>query len=111
MGKSVDIDALLGEDTLEITLGGRTYSVKDVALPMFLSGVNVTDEEQNDPQYAHRQLAQLLNVDVDDLKEVGFRAVGLAIQEIMKWTLESTQSGMDKSVKEAEDLANEPGNP
>ena len=111
MGKSVDIDALLGEDTLEITLAGHVYEVKDVALPTFLSGVNVSDKDQNDPQYAHRQLAQLLNVDVDDLKEVGFRAVGLAIQEIMKWTLESTQSGMDKSVKEAEDLANEPENP
>jgi protein involved in sex pheromone biosynthesis len=111
MGKSVDIDALLGEDTLEVTLAGHVYSVKDVLLPIFLSGVNVSDEDKDDPQYAHKQLAQLLKVDVDELKEVGFRAVGLAIQEIMKWTLESTQTGMNKSIKEAEDLANEPENP
>lgn len=111
MGKFVDIDALLGEDTLDLTLAGHAYSVKDVALPTFLSGVNVTDEEKNDPQYAHKQLAQLLGVEVDELKEVGFRAVGLAIQEIMKWALESTQTGMNKSIKEAEDLANEPENP
>ena len=111
MGKSVDIDALLGEDTLEVTLAGHVYSVKDVLLPVFLSGVNVSDEDKNDPQYAHKQLAQLLKVDVDELKEVGFRAVGLAIQEIMKWTLESTQTGMDRSIKEAEDLVAEPENP
>ena len=111
MGKSVDIDALLGEDTLDIILSSKTYSVKDVALPVFLSGVNVTDEDRNDPQYAHKQLAQLLGVDVEELKEVGFRAVGLAMQEIMKWTLESTQTGMQQSVKEAEDLVAEPENP
>jgi hypothetical protein len=111
MGKSIDIDALLGEDTLDITLAGHVYSVKDVLLPMFLSGVNVSDEDKDDPQYAHKQLAQLLGVGVDELKEVGFRAVGLAIQEIMKWTLESTQTGMNKSIKEAEELANEPENP
>ena len=111
MGKSIDIDALLGEDTLELTLGGCMYSVKDVALSVFLSGVNVSDEDRNDPQYAHKQLAQLLGVDTEELKEVGYRAVGLAMQEIMKWTLESTQDGMQKSIKEAEDLANEPENP
>ena len=111
MGKSVDIDALLGDDTLDITIAGHMYSVKDVALPIFLSGVNVSEEDKNDPLYAHKQLAQLLGTNVDELKEVGFRAVGLAIQEIMKWTLESTQSGMESTVKEAEDLANEPENP
>ncbi len=76
-----------------------------------LSGVNVSDEDRNDPQYAHKQLAQLLGVDMEELKEVGYRAVGLAMQEIMKWTLESTQDGLQKSIKEAEDLANEPENP
>lgn len=111
MGKSVDIDALLGEDALELTLAGRIYSVKDVSLPVFLSGVNVSEEDRQDPQYAHKQLAQLLDVDVKEIKEVGYRAVGLAMQEIMKWTLESTQSGMQKSIKEAEDLAAEPENP
>ena len=111
MGKSIDIDALLGKDTLDLTLGGHIYSVKDVALSVFLSGVNVSDEDRNDPQYAHKQLAQLLGVDTEELKEVGYRAVGLAMQEIMKWTLESTQDGMQKSIKEAEDLANEPENP
>ena len=111
MGKSVDIDALLGQDTLDLTLAGHVYAVKDVALSVFLSGVNVSDEDRQDPQYAHRQLAQLLGVDVKKLKNVGYRAVGLAMQEIMKWTLESTQDGMQKSIKEAEDLANEPENP
>jgi hypothetical protein len=111
MGKSVDIDALLGKDTLDLTLEGHIYSVKDVPLTIFLSGINITDEDKKDPQYAHKQLAQLLEVDVKKLKSIGYRAVGLAMQEIMKWALEMTQDGMQKSIKEVEELAAAPENP
>ena len=86
--RSKDIDALIGEDQLELTIGGKTYSVKDIPLSLFLE-VSTAEEESRDPKLLHKQLARLFGADVDELEHIGFRAAALAIQEIRDWLFET----------------------
>ena len=39
-----DIDAILDNDSLEMTLGGSTYTVRDVAIETFLGFVGQKDK-------------------------------------------------------------------
>lgn len=87
--KSTDIDALIGNDQLEITIGGKTHVVKDIPLHLFLEVA--TDEEGNkDPRLLHKQLARLFGVDVTELEHIGFRAAAMAIKEIRDWLFETS---------------------
>ena len=101
--KSKDIDALVGKDQLELTIGGKAYYVKDVPLSIFLEVS--AGEENKDPQMLHKQLAQLFGVDVDELTHIGFRSAALAIREIRDWLF--AESGIP--IKEAG--SDEPTNP
>jgi len=87
--KSTDIDALVGKDQLELTIGGKTYYVKDVPLELFLQTAS-EEEQTQDPKLLHRQLAQLFGVDVDELTHIGFRSAALAIREIRDWLFEES---------------------
>ena len=82
--KSTDIDALIGKDQLEITLGGKTYTVNDVPLHLFLD-VAKDEEAAGNPKTLHNQLARLFDVDVSTLENIGFRAAAMAIKEIRDW--------------------------
>ena len=85
--RSTDIDALIGNDQLEITIGGKTHVVKDVPLHLFLE---VSTDEAEDPRLLHKQLAQLFGVDISELENVGFRAVAMAIREVRDWLFETS---------------------
>jgi hypothetical protein len=95
--KSMDIDALIGKDQLEITLGGKTYIVEDVPMSLFLE---VSTDEEKDPQALHRQLARLFGVDISELQNVGLRAAALSLREVRNWLFESSgipQEGVAES--------------
>jgi len=87
--KSADIDALIGEDQLEITIGGKTYVVKDIPLSLFLKVATDDAEESRDPKQLHKQLARLFGADVEELEHIGFRAAALAIGKIRDWLFET----------------------
>lgn len=82
MGSKIDVDVLLADDALEITLKGKTYKVEDVPLEVFLK---TKKGKKADEKTLHKQLAAILGCDVKEIEGVGFRAVGLAISEIRKW--------------------------
>jgi len=88
--KSTDIDALIGNDQLELTMNGKTYVVKDVPLSLFLEVSTNGESSQQDPRILHKQLAQLFGVDVSELESVGFRAAALAIAAVRNWLFEAS---------------------
>lgn len=81
MNKNVDIDALLAEDKLILTLGGNTYEVDDVNMTVFM----MTPNGKDSGDILHKQLAAILKVEKDALKDVGFRAVAFALKEVRAW--------------------------
>lgn len=107
MGRSIDIDALLGDAQLELKIKERMYTVKDVPLELFL---NITNADQNDPEFMHKSLAGLLDVGIEEVRSIGFRAASMAIIEIQKWVMEIAAQGA-KERSALEDLASEPTNP
>jgi len=92
MGIKVDIDALLADDELEITLCGETYTIKDISMDVFLAASR--EEESASPETLHEQLAVILGVEKEKLSDLGLKASGLALNEIRKWVLQS--SGVDE---------------
>ena len=106
--KSTDIDALIGNDRLEITIGGKTYTVKDVPLHVFLD-VAKDEGTAGDPKILHNQLARLFEVDVETLGNIGYRAAALAIKEIQSWLFDAVGVPMPTDVLEAS--SEEPINP
>ena len=86
MKRSVDIDVLLGEDILELKLGGKTYEIKDVSLSVFLMA-NKSDSEKGD--ILHKQLATILGVHKKEIEDLGLRAVAFALKEVRNWITET----------------------
>ena len=82
MATKIDVDVLLADDALEITLKGKTYRVEDVPLEVFLK---TKKSDETDEKILHKQLAAVLGVDLKELKGIGFRAAGMALGEIRKW--------------------------
>ena len=82
MATKIDVDVLLGDDALEITLKGKVYHIEDVPLEVFLK-TKKTDKK--DEKTLHKQLAAILGCDLKEIEGIGFRAVGIAINEIRKW--------------------------
>jgi len=89
MGKTtVDVDALIAGNSLELTLKGKVYVVVDVPMESFLKATSVLDEEGEETgTAAHRQLAFMLGVEVDDIKDVGLRAAAVALTKIREWMI------------------------
>ena len=82
MSTKIDVDVLLADDALEITLKGKTYHIEDVPLQVFLK---TKRSDAKDEKTLHKQLAAILGCDLEEIEDIGFRAVGLAINEIRKW--------------------------
>ena len=104
--KSTDIDALIGNDQFEITIGGKTYTVNDVPLQIFLE-VSTDAEAENDPRILHKQLAKLFGVDVSTLENVGFRAAAMAIKEIRNWLFEASGIPIPEEEASSEEASSE----
>ncbi len=85
MKKSVDIDALLAEDKLLLTLDGKVYELKDISVSIFL---RATDSETTEDML-HKQLASILGIDQKELNNVGLKAAALALKAIRDWVTES----------------------
>lgn len=104
--KSTDIDALIGADFLEITIGGKAYVVKDVPLQVFL-GTSSEAEAGNDPMILHRQLSKLFGVSIEELSHIGYRSAALAVKEVQSWLFDA--AGLVAPVEGAS--SEEPVNP
>jgi hypothetical protein len=94
MNKTVDIDALLAADKLTLTLGGKIYEVDDVNLSVFM----MTPKDDSKGDILHEQLAAILKVKKNDLKDVGIRAVAYALKEIRTWV---TATGFEEEASSA----------
>ena len=94
MNKTVDIDALLAADKLTLVLGEITYEVQDVNLAVFM--MSPTEDAKGD--ILHEQLAAILKVKKNTLKDVGLRAVAFALKEIRDWV---TATGFEEEVPAA----------
>ena len=99
MKKSVDIDALLAEDKLLLTLDGKVYELKDISVSIFL---RATDSETTEDML-HKQLASILGIDQKELNNVGLKAAALALKAIRDWV---TESGFGEDEVAKSDSAN-----
>ena len=109
--KAVDVDALLAEGKLSLTLGGKTYEIVDVPLPVFLRASEEPGEEP-DREILHKQLAEIFGVNKDELAGVGLRAATLAMQQIRDWILNPEDTSTEiKDVKKKGGVATTPVNP
>lgn len=87
MGRSIDVDVLLGEDKLNLTLDGKTYEINDIGLDVFLAA---SKNEGADENILHTQLATALKVDKSELKGLGIRATSFALKAIRDWITETS---------------------
>ena len=89
MNKTVDIDALLAEDKLILTLDGKVYELEDVSISVFMMTVG------SDPSVdvLNKQLAAILKVEQKELDNVGLKAAALALKAIREWV---TASGFEE---------------
>jgi len=96
--KQVNIDDLLAENELTLTIGGKDYVVRDVQMESFLKATKMNDEEMG-PEMIFEQLALFFDVDIAEVKTMGMRAAGLASREINKWMIKEAddmRSGLEK---------------
>ena len=88
MIKKIDVDALLADNQLELTLDGQVYTIKDISLPTFLKATKEVGEDEVARDVLHRQLAEILGVEQKKLENLGLKAITLAINAIREWILE-----------------------
>jgi len=88
MIRKIDVDALLAENQLELTLGGKVYTIQDISLPTFLKTTEEVGEDETQRDILHRQLAEILDVKQEELEDIGLKAITLAINAIREWILE-----------------------
>jgi len=86
-----DIDAILDNDSLEMTLGGSTYTVRDVAIETFLGFVGQKDKPPEEREDVRRQLEAAMGLKKGTLN-IGLRAATLAFDAINEW-LRGTAKG------------------
>ena len=91
--KAVDVDTLLAENELELTLSGRKFKIKDVSMSTFMetarSDVKKGKGKERDKDLLHKQLASFLGVDIQEVRKVGLKATGLALNAIREWLTDS----------------------
>jgi hypothetical protein len=83
MSKAVDLDAMLGADALELTVGGKTYIVKDAPV-QFLMMIE-QKQETKEPLVLLEFLRAVLGplgFDTEAEKQIGTRGVILAVAVI-----------------------------
>ncbi len=85
--KQVDVDTLLAESELELTLVGRKFKIKDVPMTTFLE--TAKGDMEKDKDLLHKQLASIMNIKREELKDVGIKAAGIALNAIREWLTDS----------------------
>lgn len=91
MKKHVSIDDLLAENELTLTINGKDYVVCDIQMDAFLKATQMRDGDDMDQGAIYGQLALFFNADLEDIKQIGIRAAGLAIREINAWMQKETE--------------------
>jgi len=99
MPRDIDIDALLGEGALRITLGGQTYEVPDVPLSTMLRIQQRQTEGMMDPRELIKELLPSLNGDV--LDGIGAKAAGIVLREITDFFSEATREAQMEAMPSA----------
>ncbi len=84
MKKQVNIDDLLAENELTLTIGGKDYVIRDIQMETFLKATQTSDGDVG-PEAIYEQLALFFDADLEEIKKIGMRAAGLASREINKW--------------------------
>lgn len=88
MMKQVDVDALLAESELVLKLAGKEFKVKDVPMATFMK--TAKGDMEKDKNLLHKQLASILDVKVEELKGVGIKAAGLALNAVREWLTDTS---------------------
>jgi len=101
MIKKVSIDDLLSENQLELTIGGKQYTVKDVPMDVYLQAIAITEGKEQSADILHKQLAIFIGTTKDKLSLIGIKAAGLAMVEIQKWMLANTVQ-LEEDLKKSE---------
>ncbi len=85
--KKLDINALLQEQQLEISLNGHTYFVDDVPMHKMREIEKIANEAttENWDLAVVAQLALLLDVDNAELESLGVRAATFALRAIQEF--------------------------
>ena len=97
--KQVDVDTLLAESELELTLVGKKFKVKDVPMTTFME--TAKGDMEKDKDLLHKQLASIMNVDIKELESVGIKAAGLALSAIREWLTDTAPEAEPKKGKGA----------
>jgi len=93
MIRKIDVDALLADNQLELTLGGNVYTIQDISLPTFLEATKEVGEGEVARDVLHRQLAEILGVKQKALEALGLKAITMAINAIREWILDEAPEG------------------
>jgi hypothetical protein len=93
MQKKVSIDDILAENSLELTIAGKVYYVKDFDLADFLrvvKGVNANNPEEH-VTMLRDQLAKALDCEPEDLEGLGMKSLMITIKTIQEWIVGEAQ--------------------
>ena len=85
--KTVDIDALVAKNSLELIIDGKTYTITDIPMNVFLEATNVLETDGATGTAVHRQLALMLGVEFDKISNVGLRTATVVLEQIREWML------------------------
>jgi len=80
-----DIDAILKSEALELTMGGKTYVVEDIAMDSFLKFAQQQKKNPDERDDVRRQLESALGLSKGELNNVGLRAATIAFETINDW--------------------------
>lgn len=88
-----DIDTILKENCLELTLGGNTYVIEDISLDSFLRFVDQQGKSPEKREDVRRQLEAALGLEKNTLDNVGLRAATIAFDTINEWLRGESKTG------------------
>lgn len=71
-------------EPIEVTLGGKTYVIKEVLQPQLDEVQRIAKEGEASAETVFRQLAAFLGADIEELKKVDVRKAGAALKFITK---------------------------
>lgn len=98
--KKVDIDTLLSQNKLALTLGGKVFEVDDIEIATFMD--TASSDVKKDKDILHKQLAVLLKVDRKELKGIGIKASSLALNAIREWLVDTSPDTVPEKAGESE---------
>ena len=88
--KIVNIDDLLADNQLELTIEGKVYVINDFNLDDFLRLMK-DPKAENDPEYQRKivqdQLAKAFRIESSELDHIGLRTLFMVVKTIRDWVI------------------------